>query len=112
MRAGLGAPLDLHPGFGGAGAPAAANQSPTLALNPDGSLVPLKPKADEAKAALDALNAVVKPDVDLSALDAAIARIAQVRDGLAALGRLGAGSVPSLGSTQRGHFTFGGVSGE
>jgi hypothetical protein len=65
----------------------------------------VKPKADAGKAALDQLNATVKPDVDLSALDAAIARIAQVRDGLASLGRFGGGSVPSLGATQRGSFT-------
>jgi hypothetical protein len=65
----------------------------------------VKPKADEGKAALDQLNATVKPDVDLSSIDAAIAKIMQLRDGIASLGRVGVGSVPSLGATQRGSFT-------
>jgi hypothetical protein len=77
-----------------------------------GFVIPdVKPKSDEAKAALDQLNATVKPDVDLSALDAAIAKITQLRNGLASLGRMG-GSIPALGATQRGHFSYGGVSGE
>jgi hypothetical protein len=76
------------------------------------ALPDVKPRADEGKAALDQLNATVKPEVDLSSIDAAIAKIMQLRDGLAGLGRLGAGPVSSLGATQRGRFTFGGVSGE
>lgn len=71
--------------------------------NPD--LQGIGNEAAAAKTSLNQLNATVKPDVDLSALDAAIARIAQVRDGLASLGRIGGASVPSLGSTQRGSFT-------
>jgi len=98
-----------------AAAPWQATPSQRAMAGAYGFAIPdVKPKADEAKAALDALNGTVKPDVDLSALDAAIARIAQVRDGLASLGRFGGGlaSSPSLGATQRGRFTFGGVSGE
>jgi hypothetical protein len=78
-------------------------------------LARIKPAAAESKEALDTLNATVRPYVDLSSLDAALAKIAAVRDSLASLGSeaAGAGSnilahIPALGATTRGNFTSSG----
>ena len=80
----------------------------------------VKPKADESKAVLDALNSTFKPEVDTSSLQSAL-QLAQAL--FEQLSRVGAAAgalpstmrmapVPSLGATQRGRFTYGGVSGE
>jgi len=80
----------------------------------------LKPAADESKASLDALNSTFRPEVGTSSLQTAL-QLAQAlfeqlsRVGAAAgalPGTMRMASVPSLGSTQRGSFTFGGVQGE
>jgi hypothetical protein len=72
----------------------------------------VKPAADEGKAALDALNATVRPQVDTSDITRARGELQAFLDDLARagslMGGLGTRSVgppPSLGATQRGSFT-------
>jgi hypothetical protein len=83
-------------------------------------LAPAEAAADDAKASLEQLNATVKPVVDLSSLAAAEQMVDRLLGGLAqvgalaadAAGTIGSARVSALGATQRGNFTFGGVSGE
>jgi len=79
----------------------------------------VKPAADEGKAALDALNATVRPQVDTSditrargELQAFLADLARAGSLMGGLGTRSVGPTPSLGATQRGYFTYGGVQGE
>jgi hypothetical protein len=67
---------------------------------------------DAAAAKIDALGharPTVVIGVDTSAVDAAVSRI---RSAAASVGAAVHGMPPSLGSTQRGNFSFGGISGE
>jgi hypothetical protein len=82
-------------------------------------LAEVKFAAEGGKAVLDSLNATVRPMVDtsdiararseLQAFLADLARAGSLMSGLNAGGRA---SISPLGKTQRGNFSFGGVSGE
>lgn len=83
------------------------------------TLSDVKPAADEGKAALDALNATVRPQVDTSDITRARGELQAFLDDLARAGSLtvgprarSVGPPPTLGATVRGSFTYGGVSGE
>lgn len=105
--------------FGGGGEAVAAPSAPKADAS---SLADIKLAAEGGKAVLGELNATVKPQVDPSSIheahQALLSFLADFeRVGIAArsLPSSFSGarvSIPALGKTQRGNFTFGGVSGE
>ena len=104
-----------YPAAGPSG-PSGANDNTSLSakLEVDSTtLDTVKPKADEASAALDPLSRAISLNVDTAAIDAAIAKANQLQNALNGL-RSAAGAIkmPSLGSTLRGNFTTSGQQGE
>lgn len=72
-------------------------------------------QAGDAKSEVDGLNTTVRPNVDASGIDAFLLKVRQAKQELAGLGSgvaAATGRLGSLGRTQRGNFTFGGVRGE
>jgi hypothetical protein len=99
------------------------NSGPHPAPGPAGghsSIDAAKASADAAAGALDQLNQVAHPEVDSSSIRAALGLAMQLRATLDSINGAALGAAasiptrlpPSLGSTQRGNFSFGGVNGE
>ena len=80
-----------------------------------GSLDKAKESAEATKEAVDGLNATVRPNVDVSGLQAANREADALLGKLSQIGSLASGAaskISSLGAIQRGRFSFGGVQGE